>query len=209
MARPRKDDAKAGTRQRIIDVYWELAKERAFRAISVDQIIARAQCNRTTFYYHFNNLAEVRTRAEDQHLNLENFTPVARALFSSQEVSTVNLREFYAQNTDLLRYLSRQLSEDRHGATSHSFRRLLWELWTALGIIDASAAWSVEDMTDADIMRPAYLFASGGLAELLASLVDVDDYALERRLDAYSVFAGEILANAMLTILGPSKANQD
>lgn len=56
MARPRKDAAEAGARERIVDAFWDMLECTPRSAITVGAIVDAAQCNRGTFYYYFADL---------------------------------------------------------------------------------------------------------------------------------------------------------
>lgn len=56
MARPRKDQADPAER-RLKDAFWTLLEEHDLHDITVSMITKQAQCNRGTFYYHYESLA--------------------------------------------------------------------------------------------------------------------------------------------------------
>lgn len=56
MARPSKDQADPAER-RLKDAFWVLLKEHDLHDITVSMITKQAQCNRGTFYYHYDSLA--------------------------------------------------------------------------------------------------------------------------------------------------------
>lgn len=59
MGRPRKESAQANAKQRIGEAFWKLLEEHEIREITVGMIVAEAQCNRGTFYYHFQSLEDL------------------------------------------------------------------------------------------------------------------------------------------------------
>ncbi|MEE3341258.1 MAG: TetR/AcrR family transcriptional regulator [Bifidobacterium merycicum] len=63
MPRPRLDCDTPSAIQRMIDTFWQLLTERNYRSITVTDIVRRANVNRNSFYYHFNNLDELAYRA--------------------------------------------------------------------------------------------------------------------------------------------------
>lgn len=65
MARPRKDHAGPGARQRLIDAYIEIASMPEER-ITVSALTERAHCNRDTFYYHFDNIDDLTLSVVEQ-----------------------------------------------------------------------------------------------------------------------------------------------
>ncbi len=56
MARPRKDQAEPTATERIKEAFWELLEENDLKHITVNMITQKANCNRGTFYYHFDSL---------------------------------------------------------------------------------------------------------------------------------------------------------
>lgn len=44
------------TKRAIIDVFWQLLKEKPYNKITVQSIVERCQVNRNTFYYHFQDI---------------------------------------------------------------------------------------------------------------------------------------------------------
>ncbi len=52
------------TRKDIIDAFWEFYEVKPIEKITVRQVIERAGYNRTTFYYHFADIYDVRRQVE-------------------------------------------------------------------------------------------------------------------------------------------------
>ena len=52
MARPKKSN-QPSVRDRMIEAFWQLLEDNQLHEISVGMIVAKAGCNRGTFYYHF------------------------------------------------------------------------------------------------------------------------------------------------------------
>lgn len=59
MARPRKSQSTPDAKQRIGEAFWNLLEENEIREITVGMITAKAQCNRGTFYYHYQDLEDL------------------------------------------------------------------------------------------------------------------------------------------------------
>ena len=53
MARPKKTGSRPDARERIIEAFWGLLRENKLHEISIGMVVAKASCNRGTFYYHF------------------------------------------------------------------------------------------------------------------------------------------------------------
>lgn len=65
MARPRKDAAEPCARARLIEAFWDLAKQGSDAELSVGAVARAAGYNRGTFYYHFKDIEELRGAAVD------------------------------------------------------------------------------------------------------------------------------------------------
>ncbi len=70
MGRPRKDSETLDAKERIYQAFWELLEDYNFHEITVGMIAAKAQCNRGTFYYHFDDINDLAEKA----INREFFT---------------------------------------------------------------------------------------------------------------------------------------
>lgn len=64
MARPPKNAEGPSVRERIKEAFWELYGTRPLEKVSVKDVCARAQYNKTTFYYHFGCTADVLAEIE-------------------------------------------------------------------------------------------------------------------------------------------------
>ncbi len=80
MARPRKDQGDCAE-QRIKDAFWALLEQNDLKDITVSMITSKANCNRGTFYYHFNSLEELVDAIITDELFINSSVP--RALFLS------------------------------------------------------------------------------------------------------------------------------
>ena len=78
MARPRKDQG-SSAEQRIKQAFWSLLETTDLRDLTVGMIAKQAQCNRGTFYYHYQSLDELFDVVITEELLLENGVP--RGLF--------------------------------------------------------------------------------------------------------------------------------
>lgn len=72
MARPKKNDSKPEARERIVEAFWELLEDYELHEISIGMIVAKAGCNRGTFYYHFVDKDALVTAIIDNELLGEN-----------------------------------------------------------------------------------------------------------------------------------------
>lgn len=59
MGRPKKNPNTPDARERIASSFWELLETHQLREITIGMITAKANCNRGTFYYHFQDMNEL------------------------------------------------------------------------------------------------------------------------------------------------------
>lgn len=78
MARPRKDQGDCAE-QRIKNAFWTLLEQHDLKDITVSMITSKANCNRGTFYYHYNSLEELIDAVITDELFINSSVP--RALF--------------------------------------------------------------------------------------------------------------------------------
>jgi len=67
----------------MVDAFWHIYQERGFPQMTVEQVCARAQVTRATFYRHFTSLADVLEEIEDDAIPLE----VPAAIFTAAPTS--------------------------------------------------------------------------------------------------------------------------
>ena len=68
MARPRKDEAGPSVEQRLHAAFWELIAEKPVDAMTVGDLAKRAGCNRSTFYYYYDDIYELLDAVIDESL---------------------------------------------------------------------------------------------------------------------------------------------
>lgn len=71
MARPKKEEGVPAARETIKESFWRLYRYRPFEKISVKEVCEGANINKTTFYYHFQDLRAVLDEIEEDSLPLE------------------------------------------------------------------------------------------------------------------------------------------
>lgn len=71
MPRPRKCDGVPSMKEQIEHAFWDFLTQKPFEKISVKEVCQAAGCNKTTFYYHFQDLREVLDAIEEKCLPLE------------------------------------------------------------------------------------------------------------------------------------------
>lgn len=71
MARPSKSDNRPAAEERIKASFWDLFQQKPLERISVKEVCDAAGCNKTTFYYHFQDLRELLDTIEEECLPIE------------------------------------------------------------------------------------------------------------------------------------------
>lgn len=92
MPRPRNDSQKPKARNALIESFWELLAEEPFQNISVRELCRRAEVNKNTFYYHFENIEELAQVAVDSAL----FRELGALLLSAETVDKGSITNLMA-----------------------------------------------------------------------------------------------------------------
>lgn len=71
MPRPRKNNGVPPMKEQIERAFWDCFEQKPLEKISVKEVCQMAGCNKTTFYYHFQDLREVLDSIEAKCLPLE------------------------------------------------------------------------------------------------------------------------------------------
>ena len=80
MARPKKDSTAPRAKDRMIDAFWRALETYRIDEVTVSMITSGADCNRGSFYYHFNSIQELAHAAFDR--DCANRDDVARAILA-------------------------------------------------------------------------------------------------------------------------------
>ena len=114
-------------KQRMINAYWQLYQRDPRRRISVREIIARAHCNRSTFYRYFANVEDVLCNIED--LLIPDFQhPVVQKIIRDPDItiSVDYCRSLYHENRQAYALLlSRRGDPSFRGKLREFFDRLI------------------------------------------------------------------------------------
>lgn len=135
MARPCKNDLSQDGRQKLYDAFWSLLETHELRDLSVSMIVAKANCNRGTFYYHYHDLEGLINSVIEQDL-VSGRRTIADALFG---ITTSNNE--WALREDLTRQFSHLcLIMDKGGMklVDKSVKRSVLNLWRAVLCPDGS-----------------------------------------------------------------------
>lgn len=129
MARPKKDANSVEARQRIIDGFWTLLEENRLSEITIGMVVEQAQCNRGTFYYHFDSLDALLHEAIERELLVERDIPgmIFELACGIEDAPSQRLSEA----NDLYRL---SLIMDRGGLdmVAEEAKRTIVGMWTAL-----------------------------------------------------------------------------
>lgn len=88
MGRPKKHDADK-VRQSIIDAFWEQLKIEPLDKIVIKEIISKAGCSRTIFYYYFDNIYDLMDKAIEQEIYGDiHIAPLIFSVLTEEKVIT-------------------------------------------------------------------------------------------------------------------------
>ena len=91
MARPKKDSASPGAKDRMIDAFWRALETYGIDEVTVSMITSNADCNRGSFYYHFNSLQELARAAFNRDcVNRDDVARATLALVSGKHVEATH-----------------------------------------------------------------------------------------------------------------------
>ena len=83
MARPKKDEDVNPVRSRIEAEFWKLMKKKSLSQLTVSELVKNAECNRTTFYYYFDNVDDLAWKIIAESLPVE-LPKIAQAYFTGE-----------------------------------------------------------------------------------------------------------------------------
>ena len=83
MARPSKGSPEAAVEERIEAAFWEILEARHLSQVSVSALVRKAGINRSTFYYHYEDIDDLARRAVSRNLPTE-LPRIALLLFSGE-----------------------------------------------------------------------------------------------------------------------------
>lgn len=133
MPRPRKDSAEPAARQRIKDAFWELYLELPFDKVTVKEICARAGCNKTSFYYHFEGAESVLREIEDECMPVDAPDFVVEAIRSHDHLSVE--REYFISHGENFDRMCHLLGPKGDPAFAKQAKDIMTEKWCeSLGV---------------------------------------------------------------------------
>lgn len=135
MARPCRNATEEDGRQRLCNAFWSLLDEYELRDLSVSMVVAKAGCNRGTFYYHFHDMKGLIELAVSQDLVAGGRT-VTEALFG---IATNNVAWCGSEDV-ATRFTHLCLLMEKGGMklVNDTAKRAVFELWRAVLCPDGS-----------------------------------------------------------------------
>lgn len=178
MARPKKDATTVEARQRIIDGFWTLLEENRLSEITIGMVVEQAQCNRGTFYYHFDGLDALLQEAIERELLVERDIPgmIFALACGIEDAPSQRLSE----SNDLYRL---SLIMDRGGLdlVAEGAKRAIVGMWTALLVpgqaeLPEPTREVIEYFTSGTLGLIAYRFAREKEGRAAVPSVAADDF---------------------------------
>lgn len=170
MARPKGDSAEPPAKERLTNAFWEALETKPLREITVAELCRRANCNKTTFYYHFNSIEELITYVEQVFLETD-FPALLVSLTLDNEKTQISA--LVQQLSPMVERAQLLLGPDGDAAFSPKMQDVMFDRWCdMLGV-------SKTDLDDYDAMVLHH--AMGGTAAVLSSVDGSHDYSLLAR----------------------------
>lgn len=169
MARPKKDNGERPGKERIKDAFWQLYQEKNLDNIGVKEIAALAGCNRTTFYYHYENIEAVLDEIENDAILTgapQFLIDIMRTDGNHQELIT-----YAKDNEEKIYKICHLLSSKGDPAFARKMKEAMLEEWRkALALKGKSISKKTKIMLE--------YFMVGSLS-LMGSLGDGPEYSIE------------------------------
>ena len=89
MARPSKHENQYPVRGRLAEEFWALLKKKSFAQITVSELVKAVDCNRATFYYHFDSIENMAWQLMMESLPVE--LPQIAAAYFRGEIEAVEV----------------------------------------------------------------------------------------------------------------------
>lgn len=159
MPRPRKNSEQPATRQRIKDAFWSLYLELPIDKVTVKEVCAQAGCNKTSFYYHFEDIGCVLREIEDECMPVDAPAFVLAAIRNRERVAPE--RGYFAANEKRFDRMCHLLGPKGDPAFAKRAKDVMTEKWCQHLGIDRATLDEREKMIVEFIM--------GGTASLLAA----------------------------------------
>lgn len=90
MARPKKEENVNPVRRRIGEEFWKLLRNKPLSQITVSELVKKAECNRTTFYYYFDNVDDLAWQLLKETIPVE--LPKISLAYFTGEIENVTIK---------------------------------------------------------------------------------------------------------------------
>lgn len=117
-------------KRRIKEAFWQLYQERPIEDIGIKEIVALAECNRTTFYYHYKNIHELLDDIEHECIIQD--VPYLLMDVIHNNKNYIALLELINSKKDVLMRISLLLGPNGDPAFSQKLKNLILERWREL-----------------------------------------------------------------------------
>ncbi|RRG10030.1 MAG: TetR/AcrR family transcriptional regulator [Lactobacillus sp.] len=133
MARPKKDENSNPIRSRIETEFWKLMKKKSLSQITVSELVKNTNCNRTTFYYYFDNVDDLAWKVIAESIPVE-LPKIAQAYFTG-EVEDVTIN---SKTMQMIEKLSALIGRDGSSRLAYLAADALKKMWIAKLLPDES-----------------------------------------------------------------------
>lgn len=133
MARPKKDENSNPIRSRIETEFWKLMKKKSLSQITVSELVKNTNCNRTTFYYYFDNVDDLAWKVIAESIPVE-LPKIAQAYFTG-EVEDVTIN---SKTMQMIEKLSALIGRDGSFRLAYLAADALKKMWIAKLLPDES-----------------------------------------------------------------------
>lgn len=173
MPRPKKDIVEKSGKERIKEAFWMLYTEKPIEQIGIKEIAALAGCNRTTFYYHYDNINAVLDEIESDVVLKDG--PQLFMNIINTEGNLNELMEYVKANETKIKIICHLLSSKGDPMFLHKMKSAMMEEWRKL-------LFPKDDHLPKDMHIMLEYFMGGSLS-LMGSLMDSPEYTLEEVLE--------------------------
>ena len=160
VARHRKNSTDDSAQQKLHQAFWDELAETVYTRMSVSRIVARADVNRNTFYYHYDCLDDLARECVKSQLPAEIID-----LVLDQAITPETLQEITATAPNMAQRLERLCAAagpNGSGVLSDYLRQEVAALWLSkLGL-------AFDDLTEIEVM--ALKFTTAGIVSMASSL---------------------------------------
>ena len=148
MARPAKNVQNPSITERMEAVFWELLRQDGFRHLSVSSIVKKVPCNRTTFYYYYEDIEDMAVKLITQSMPSQ--LPQLALLWLSGEKTKIEMNEEMIQS---LEHLSMLIGSGGSVPIRDLIEQKFIEMWMQ--------QFQIKETVDEDIRLTLEFLASG------------------------------------------------